>query len=124
MLCQSPIFFEAIDERDKDRAELAALQDDLKRFHVFTNTGKVDDLFEAIEAIEARVDNRLTGPAQKTLDHLTEIALILGATEKRLIENQAPRAYLTRLRNEGMTFSQLARMMGLTVDRIRQLFKP
>jgi hypothetical protein len=60
-------------------------------------------------------------PTQKTLDHLTEIAVILGAAEKRLIENQAPRAYLTRLRKEGMTFSQLARVMGLTVDRIRQL---
>jgi hypothetical protein len=60
-------------------------------------------------------------PTQKTLDHLTEIAVILGTAEKRLIENQAPRAYLTRLRKEGMTFSQLARMMDLTVDRVRQL---
>jgi len=60
-------------------------------------------------------------PTQKTLDHLTEIAMILGAAEKRLIENQAPRAYLAKLRKEGMTFSQLAARIGLTVDRIRQL---
>ncbi len=60
-------------------------------------------------------------PTQKTLDHLTEIAAILGAKEKRLIEGQAPRSYLARLRKEGMTFSQLSAVMGLTVDRVRQL---
>jgi DNA-directed RNA polymerase sigma subunit (sigma70/sigma32) len=60
-------------------------------------------------------------PTQKTQDHITEIAQILGAKEKRLIEGQAPRAYVDRLRKEGMTFSQLANVLGLTVDRIRQL---
>jgi len=60
---------------------------------------------------------------QKTLDNITSIAVILGAKEKRLIEGQAPRAYVDRLRKEGLTFSELANVMGLTVDRIRQLAK-
>ncbi len=61
-------------------------------------------------------------PTQKTLDHLTEIATILGAMEKRLREGpQASGIYLARLKREGLTFSQLAARMGLTVDRIRQL---
>jgi len=58
---------------------------------------------------------------KKTQDHITEIAHILGAKEKRLIEGQAGRAYVDKLRKEGMTFSQLATVLGLTVDRIRQL---
>jgi type I site-specific restriction endonuclease len=58
---------------------------------------------------------------QKTQDHITEIAHILEATERRLIERQVPRSALTRYRSEGVTFSELARVMGLTVDRIRQL---
>ena len=73
------------------------------------------------ELEKTAIKPKATEPTQKTLDHLTEIAVILGAAEKRLIENQAPRAYLTRLRKEGMTFSQLSARMGLTVDRIRQL---
>ena len=60
-------------------------------------------------------------PTKKTQDHITEIAHILGAKEKRLIEGQAGRAYVDKLRKEGMTFSQLASVLGLTVDRIRQL---
>jgi DNA-directed RNA polymerase sigma subunit (sigma70/sigma32) len=58
---------------------------------------------------------------KKTQDHITEIAHILGAKEKRLIEGQAARPYVNKLRKEGMTFSELANVMGLTVDRIRQL---
>jgi DNA-directed RNA polymerase sigma subunit (sigma70/sigma32) len=60
-------------------------------------------------------------PTQKTQDHITEIAHILANKEKRLIEGHAGNAYVVKLRREGMTFSQLARVMGLTVDRIRQL---
>jgi DNA-directed RNA polymerase sigma subunit (sigma70/sigma32) len=66
-------------------------------------------------------ENAAPAPTQKTQDHITSIAVILGAKEKRLIEGQAPRAYVDRLRKEGMTFSELANIMGLTVDRIRQL---
>lgn len=58
---------------------------------------------------------------QKTEAHITEIAHILGAKEKQLIEGQAARPYVDKLRKEGMTFSQLATVLGLTVDRIRQL---
>jgi DNA-directed RNA polymerase sigma subunit (sigma70/sigma32) len=58
---------------------------------------------------------------QKTEAHITEIAHILGAKEKRLIEGQAARPYVDKLRREGMTFSQLATVLGLTTDRIRQL---
>jgi DNA-directed RNA polymerase sigma subunit (sigma70/sigma32) len=60
-------------------------------------------------------------PTKKTQDHITSIAAILGAKEKRLIEGQAGLAYVDKLRKEGMTFSQLATVMGLTTDRIRQL---
>ena len=60
-------------------------------------------------------------PTQKTQDHITSIAVILGAKEKRLIEGGAARPYVDKLRKEGMTFSQLAIVLGLTVDRIRQL---
>ncbi len=66
---------------------------------------------------------RAANTTQKTQDHITSIAVILGAKEKRLIEGQAPRAYVDRLRREGMTFSELANVMGLTIDRIRQLAK-
>lgn len=60
---------------------------------------------------------------KKTEGNITRIALILANKEKRLIEGQAPRSYVDRLRKEGMTFSQLANIMGLTTDRIRQLSK-
>jgi DNA-directed RNA polymerase sigma subunit (sigma70/sigma32) len=60
---------------------------------------------------------------QKTQDHITSIAVILAAKEKRLIESQTAHAYVTRLRKEGMTFSELANVLGLTTDRIRQLAK-
>jgi len=60
-------------------------------------------------------------PTQKTQDHITEIAHILGAKEKRLIEGGAARPYVDKLRKEGMTFSQLASVLGLTTDRVRQL---
>jgi DNA-directed RNA polymerase sigma subunit (sigma70/sigma32) len=64
---------------------------------------------------------RTANTTQKTADNITRIAVILAAKEKRLIEGQAPRAYVDKLRKEGVTFSELANIMGLTVDRIRQL---
>jgi hypothetical protein len=60
-------------------------------------------------------------PTKKTQDHITQIACLLANKEKRLVEGSAPRSYVDRLRKEGMTFSQLANIMGLTTDRIRQL---
>jgi len=73
------------------------------------------------EDVHKDLENAAPAPTQKTSDHITEIAHILGAKEKRLIEGQAGRAYVDKLRKEGMTFSQLANVLGLTVDRIRQL---
>lgn len=66
---------------------------------------------------------RTANTTQKTQDNITRIAVILANKEKRLIEGQAPRAYVDRLRKEGMTFSELANIMSLTIDRIRQLAK-
>jgi len=66
-------------------------------------------------------ENAAPAPTQKTQAHITEIAHILGAKEKRLIEGGAARPYVDKLRKEGMTFSQLANVLGLTTDRVRQL---
>ena len=74
-----------------------------------------------INDLRAKKGLPLAEATQKTQDHITEIAHILEATERRLIERQVPRSALTRYRSEGVTFSELARVMGLTVDRIRQL---
>ena len=60
-------------------------------------------------------------PTKKTSTHIDEIALILANRERTLIHGNAPKPYLAKLRKEGMTFSQLASVLGLTVDRIRQL---
>ena len=60
-------------------------------------------------------------PTKKTCDHIDEIALILANRERGLVQSAAPKHYLTKLRKEGMKFSDLAAIMGLTVDRIRQL---
>jgi len=60
-------------------------------------------------------------PTKKTSDHINEIALILANRERGLVQSAAPKHYLTKLRKEGMRFSDLAAIMGLTVDRIRQL---
>jgi hypothetical protein len=67
---------------------------------------------------------RTANTTQKTADNITRIAVILAAKEKRLVESGlAPRAYLDRLRKEGMTFAELANVLGLTTDRVRQLAK-
>ena len=79
----------------------------------------INSLREDVHPAAAPAPTRET--TQKTQDHITSIAVILAAKEKRLIESQTAHAYVTRLRKEGMTFSELANIMGLTVDRIRQL---
>lgn len=62
-----------------------------------------------------------TKPTKKTSDHIDEIALILANRERGLVQSAAPKHYLTKLRKEGMKFADLAAIMNLTVDRIRQL---
>ncbi len=79
----------------------------------------INSLREDVHPAAAPAPTRET--TQKTQDHITSIAVILAAKEKRLIESQTAHAYVTRLRKEGMTFSQLANVLGLTVDRVRQL---
>lgn len=60
-------------------------------------------------------------PTKKTSTHIDEIALILANREKALIQSSAPKHYVAKLRKEGMKFSDLAAIMSLTVDRVRQL---
>ncbi len=65
---------------------------------------------------------KATEPTKKTLNHLTEIATYLGAKERRLCEGpQESAIYLARFKREGMTFSELQSLMGLSHERIRQL---
>jgi len=78
-------------------------------------------LIKQLQGAAATKEQQAAKTTQKTQDHLTRIAAILGAKERRLIEGQAARHYLVRYRKEGMTFSEIAALMGLTVDRIRQL---
>jgi len=62
--------------------------------------------------------NKIT---KKTEDHINEIVVALHAKEKKLIDCQAPPGYLKRYRSDGMTFSDIAGLLGVTVDRVRQL---
>lgn len=91
-----------------------------KRAALDSLPSRVWGIEEDLSALE-KTTTKTTEPTQKTLDHINQIAAILGNKERRLIDSQAPRSYITRLRQEGMTFSQLAGVMELTVDRIRQL---
>ena len=104
------------EERAQDRAEFTRFKAAHKTFAIQT-TKDLDQLFEAAEKPTATPGK----PTKKTEQHITDIANVLAATEKRLIERQVPRSALTRYRSEGVTFSELARVLGLTVDRIRQL---
>ena len=81
----------------------------------------INSLREDLHQVPVSAAPTPTKTTQKTEAHITEIAHILGAKETRLIEGQAARPYVDKLRKEGMTFSQLANVLGLTVDRIRQL---
>ena len=116
------------EEHDKDRQELAAIRLKMASLEKQQDTLADNQLIQLRLIREVKEENHkepviTKKPTQKTQDHITSIAAILGAKEKRLIESQAAQAYVARLRREGMTFSELARVMGLTVDRIRQLAK-
>ena len=119
---------EPLQDRVKDLEKIVAAQGE----HIAALEARIS-LQEDNGLIQLRLINSLredhhkapesAAPAltQKTQDHITSIAVILAAKEKRLIESQTAHAYVTRLRKEGMTFSELANVMGLTVDRVRQL---
>jgi DNA-directed RNA polymerase sigma subunit (sigma70/sigma32) len=115
------------EERDQDREELATMRSRIATSEQWQGTLS-DNQYTQLQLINSIREEshkeeiaRTANTTQKTADNITRIAVILAAKEKRLIEGQAPRAYVDRLRKEGMTFSQLANVLGLTVDRIRQL---
>jgi DNA-directed RNA polymerase sigma subunit (sigma70/sigma32) len=115
------------EERDQDRDELATMRSRIATSEQWQGTLS-DNQYTQLQLINSIREEshkeeiaRTANTTQKTADNITRIAVILAAKEKRLIEGQAPRAYVDRLRKEGMTFSQLANVLGLTVDRIRQL---
>jgi hypothetical protein len=78
---------------------------------------KAEDKITVLETPKEQLQEH----TQKTINRLNQIAAILGNKEQALVNSEAPRAYISRLRHEGLTFSQLANIMELTVDRIRQL---
>lgn len=106
-------------------AELVALRAEVATLQKENSTLSENQFIQLqlIKQLKEEIHKRPAGAntTQKTKDHLTRIARILAAKEERLIEGQAARPYLTRYRKEGMTFSEIAALMGLTVDRIRQL---
>jgi hypothetical protein len=72
---------------------------DLKQFKVFTNTGKVDDLFDGLFDLENRVARLEERPAKignKTEKRMVKIALVL----------------LSR-GNEGLSFSEIGKILEL-----------
>jgi hypothetical protein len=81
------------------RADFDALCRDMKKLKVFTNTGKVDDLFEWLSEVDNRV-NRLEGrPAkigQKTEKRMLKVALVL----------------LSR-GNDGLSYSEVGKILEL-----------
>jgi DNA-directed RNA polymerase sigma subunit (sigma70/sigma32) len=115
------------EERDQDRRELAVLRSSVAALEARVTLQEDNGLIQLRLINSLREDGHQAPESaapvltKKTQDHITEIAHILGAKEKRLIEGQAARPYVDKLRKEGMTFSQLANVLGLTVDRIRQL---
>lgn len=106
------------EQREKDRAEFECFKQTHKTFAIQT-TNDIDRLFEVAE--EKPASSLTSEPTQKTQDHINGIAAYLGAMEKRY--EQGPVQYLRRLRREGLKFSQLANVMHLTTERIRQLAK-
>lgn len=81
------------------RNEFNALDHDLKRFKVFTKTGQVDDLFEEMALIDARVakiEGRAASPEQITTARLANLDRLL----------------LSR-NNEPMTFSEIGKVLEL-----------
>lgn len=115
------------EERAMDRQEIAALRLKMASLEKDRDTLSENQLIQLrlIHELKEKVNQESPATtkksAKKTEDHITEIAVALHAKEKRLIEAQVPPGYLKRYRCEGMTFSDLAGLLGLTVDRVRQL---
>lgn len=110
-----------------DRQEIAALRLKMASLEKDRDTLSENQLIQLrlIHELKEKVNQESPAPTKKTTkkteDHIQSIANALHAKEKKLIDCQAPPGYLKRYRSEGMTFSDIAGLLGLTVDRIRQL---
>ena len=113
------------EERDQDRQEIAALRAKLAALEKDRDTLSENQLIQLklINGIrdEIHKDKPAPAPTRKTEDHIQSIVNALHGKEKRLVECQAPPGYLKRYRSEGMTFSDISGLLGVTVDRVRQL---
>lgn len=115
------------EERDQDLQEITALRLKMASLEKDRDTLSENQLIQLrlIHELKEKVNQESPAPTKKTTkkteDHIQSIANALHAKEKKLIDCQAPPGYLKRYRSEGMTFSDIAGLLGLTVDRIRQL---
>ena len=114
------------EEIDQDRQEIAALRLKMASLEKDRDTLSENQLIQLrlIHELKEKVNQESPAPTKitkKTEDHIQSIVNALHAKEKKLIDCQAPPGYLKRYRSEGMTFSDIAGLLGLTVDRIRQL---
>lgn len=107
--------------------EIAQLQEELASLEKVQDTLSDNQLIQLrlIHELKEKVNQESPAHTKKTTkkteDHIQSIVNALHAKEKKLIDCRAPPGYLKRYRSEGMTFSDIAGLLGLTVDRIRQL---
>ena len=114
------------EERDLDRQQIAALRLKMASLEKDRDTLSENQLIQLrlIHELKEKVNQESPAPTKitkKTEDHIQSIVNALHAKEKKLIDCQAPPGYLKRYRSEGMTFSDIAGLLGVTVDRVRQL---
>jgi DNA-directed RNA polymerase sigma subunit (sigma70/sigma32) len=114
------------EEIDQDRQEIAALRLKMASLETDRDTLSENQLIQLrlIHELKEKVNQESPAPTKitkKTEDHIQSIVNALHAKEKKLIDCQAPPGYLKRYRSEGMTFSDIAGLLGVTVDRVRQL---
>ena len=114
------------EEIDQDRQEIAALRLKMASLEKDRDTLSENQLIQLrlIHELKEKVNQESPAPTKitkKTEDHIQSIVNALHAKEKKLIDCQAPPGYLKRYRSDGMTFSDIAGLLGVTVDRVRQL---
>ena len=114
------------EEIDQDRQDIAALRLKTASLEKDRDTLSENQLIQLrlIHELKEKVNQEFPAPTKitkKTEDHIQSIVNALHVKEKKLIDCQAPPGYLKRYRSEGMTFSDIAGLLGVTVDRVRQL---
>ena len=115
------------EEIDQDRQQIVALRLKTASLEKDRDTLSENQLIQLrlIHELKEKVNQESPAPTKKTTkkteDHIQSIVDALHAKEKKLIDCQAPPGYLKRYRSEGMTFSDIAGLLGVTVDRVRQL---